>query len=227
MRLVFFGDSFTFGQGYPDVKKEANGSYTYPSKLGWVTQVSRALYLESVNASSTGASNQQIFYDIRRFQFKPGDYAIIQWSFADRDLIYNDTGFVTQIGIWDNTKVVNHYYRAHNDYDMAVRAAFAIEHAILWLQHFDIPYIMFSNEPYEDDTDLLVLDNEKKYCVDQHPDKHPGEETNRIWAKKVVEYIKSHPRGTRLSIPRVASQTCYIRSVTSCTSQPHNPASDP
>ncbi len=203
MRLIFFGDSFTFGQGFPDCKPKSWEDVKEPSQLGWVPQVARALNCMYVNMGYPGASNQEIFYKIRTFNLQPDDMIIVQWSYPDRDAII-DGDEITRIGYWKKDQISYRYYRTHSDYDVVRRSSMIIEHAALWLQYHDIPHIMFANNPYDNEVQALFTDCEMSHCVDSLPCGHPGYETNRAWAEKVVEYIKGHPRGTRRSIPRVA-----------------------
>ena len=62
-----------------------------------------------------------------------------------------------------------------------------VEHASLWLKQ---PFLFFSDSPYDCPWDKLVIDNMMRYHRDSLEDGHPGVETNRVWAARVVEYIK-------------------------------------
>ena len=201
MRLIFFGDSFTFGQGYPDCQMESE--FPKHSRSNWPTIVAEELGVEYVNTSYFGSSNQEIFYKIRTFQIQPDDFFVIQWSYPDRDAIISK-GTVQRIGYWKDDKINLQYFKAHTEQDTYRRGCMTIEHAALWLTYHKHDYIMLADNAYDSDVNLLILDNEMAHCVDQWPCKHPGHETNKIWAGRVLTHIKGYLGGTRVSIPKVA-----------------------
>lgn len=201
MRLVFFGDSFTFGQGYPDCKVEPD--IPSHSLSNWPTMVVKEFGVEYVNASYPGSSNQEIFYRIRTHKIEPDDFLVIQWSYPDRDAIISK-GDIHRIGYWKNDKINYRYFRTHTEHDTYRRGCMTIEHAALWLTYHKHNHIMLADNAYESDVNQLILDNEMAHCVDQWPCKHPGHETNKIWAGRVITHIKSYLEGTPKSIPKVA-----------------------
>ena len=186
MRLVFFGDSFTFGQGFPDCIARTWEEVDQPSKLNWPAQVAEALQTVYINKSGPGMSNQEIFKTMREFDFEQGDLIIAQWSYLDRDMICHRNS-IERIAPWGDEKLWVRYCKVHSDYDTARRAAMTIEHAALWLKH---PFLFFSDSLYDKPWDSLVLDYMMRCHRDSLEDGHPGIETNRAWAALVIDKIK-------------------------------------
>ena len=137
-RLVFFGDSWTYGHGLSD----CNGVITpAPSLLGWAPTVSRILNYNYVNLASPGNSNQGIFFDIRRAQLTNEDLIIVQWSYTFRDMLINNDGTVRHIRPKDIDSVA--YYDIHSDADILRRNVLTIEHTALWLNNQGLKWIFF------------------------------------------------------------------------------------
>lgn len=187
MRLIFFGDSFTYGQGYPDCRPKAWDELDAPSNLNWVVQVSTILGYEYVNKSLPAISNQEILKTLREYDRRSDDFVVIQWSYADRDMLLS-TNNIERITPWFTGKVYEKYYKLHSDYDMNYRSDLVIEHADLMLR--DTPHLMLANNRYGRLIDKTIVSFEMDYCVDRWPDGHPGEETNRRWAALVADMIK-------------------------------------
>lgn len=187
MRLVFFGDSFTYGQGYPDCKPKVYADVVGHSQFNWCSQTAEALSAVYVNKSYPASSNQQILHALRQFDRQPDDYIVIQWSYADRDMILEHNG-LTQITPWFKGKVFERYYKLHNDYDMNYRSDLAIEHASLLLK--GTSHLMLANNKYKRTIDNLFAGFEMDHCIDTWDDGHPGPNTNSIWAALVADLIK-------------------------------------
>ena len=187
MRLVFFGDSFSYGQGYPDCKLNSYDDVKAPSQFGWCPQVADILSCEYLNNSYPASSNQQILHDLRKYSRQPDDFIVIQWSYADRDMILNPKG-ITQIIPNFTGKLFERYYQVHSDHDMNYRSDLAIEHAALLLR--DHKHLMLSNNRFYRPVDSLITGFEMDHCMDAWEDGHPGPMTNIEWAALVANMIK-------------------------------------
>lgn len=187
MRLVFFGDSFTYGQGYPDCRPKRYDEVLGPSQYGWAAQAASLLGCMYTNLSYPASSNQQILYDLKQFDIKRDDFIVIQWSYADRDMILNTKG-ITQIIPNFTGKLFERYYQVHSDYDMNYRSDLAIEHAALLLR--DHKHLMLSNNRFYRPVDSLITGFEMDHCIDAWEDGHPGPMTNIEWAALVANMIK-------------------------------------
>lgn len=211
MRLLFFGDSSVYGQGFADC--------TYPdlplgeckhSISNWPSMVAAAFDCEYLNLSTPGASNQEIFYAIRMFDIQPNDFIVAQWTYLDRDIIMENKIEFTRINPWLTDKSSERYYRLHNEWDSTRRGSMTIEHAALWLSYHNHDHIMVSNNAFENDINKIILDNEAKHAIDYFGDDdsgvglgHPGLETNKAWATVVEKHIRDYLGGTRVSISKV------------------------
>lgn len=86
-RLIFFGDSFTYGHGLPDCTSSTDRSAPgpRPSLMGYPNMVGRVFGKEVFNYAQPGASNKQISELIAINKLLPGDKVIVQWSYTERD----------------------------------------------------------------------------------------------------------------------------------------------
>jgi len=187
MRLVFFGDSFTFGWGAPDYQADWDKMEFVPSPTAWPAQIAELLNCDYINLSCPGGSNQEILYCLRKFNRQADDFIVIQWSYDDRDFLVNAKGY-DKVHPLINSKLNDRYYKVHSDHDMRYRSDLTIEYADLMLR--GTPHLMLANNWYKRPIDRLIEDIEMDHCVDHWPDKHPGPETNRIWAALVAKMIK-------------------------------------
>ena len=186
MRLVYFGDSFTFGQGYPDCQHTCWEDIGDHSHENWAAQTAELLNVTYVNKAYPGLSNQEMFYMMRAFDFEPDDFIVVQWSYDDRDMLLNRTG-IERVSPWMGNKISERYLKVHSDVDMAYRSDLVIEHCALWLKQ---PYLMLSNNKFNRAIDGLIRDHMMRHCIDRWADNHPGPETNKAWAALVAEWIK-------------------------------------
>lgn len=120
-RLVVFGCSISYGHGLEDCIVEGMDPGPNPSKLGWVQMLGDILGKEVVNLSLAGASNMFILNSILNFEFHPTDTVVIQWTFPERDLLFDKPDSTIMIGPWLQTDLSKEYYLVHSRYDMAMR----------------------------------------------------------------------------------------------------------
>ena len=84
--LYAFGDSYTFGQGLPDIGDRMFGPPEDTSKMAWPSHLAKLLDTEVENHSHGGASILHItklFLDVHH-KIKPGDIVVVAWTYFDR-----------------------------------------------------------------------------------------------------------------------------------------------
>lgn len=189
MRILFFGDSQTYGDGLPDLSSTNNT--TNPSNLAWPTVASRSMGAECVNLSTRGSSNLQMHWSMRTYDgYRDTDVVVCQWSFDNRDVILKDP--LMQIGPWMRNDDAVHYYMVHDDLDMSRRTMLIVEHTALWLTNHGFRWVFFANRPFTvpSHVDGIITDYSMKYFVDLAADgMHPGMETHMLWGKVTGEHI--------------------------------------
>ena len=197
MRILFFGDSVTYGHGLPDcITRRDNWEEDWrnlkPSQLGWASIVSNNLRVECVNLAFPGASNMEIHWRIRGYQdYNLDDIIVVQWSYPNRDAILGER--LTQIGPWTENNQRDHYFMAHDLIDMTRRSMLIIEHTALWLSHHGFKWIFLANDrlSIQSHIDDLILGYSNDYFVDYAEDMlHPGIEANKRWAVVVEEHLR-------------------------------------
>jgi len=84
MKILCFGDSFTYGVGLPDyVEHGPNSLYAYPQLLA------EQFGCCSLNLASPGASNKEIWNIILQTKLSPADIVVIMWSHPSRTCVIN------------------------------------------------------------------------------------------------------------------------------------------
>lgn len=89
--LYAFGDSYTFGQGLPDIGEHFCGGPDVASKQTWPTHLAKLLGTDVENHSHGGASMLHItklFLDVYH-KIQPGDIVVVAWTYFDRWSIIN------------------------------------------------------------------------------------------------------------------------------------------
>lgn len=79
MRVIGFGDSFTWGSELSD---DVDGSK--PSEFSWSALVAKRLGAEYVCRAIPGGSNSSITRRISSFDFQPDDIALVMWTWPSR-----------------------------------------------------------------------------------------------------------------------------------------------
>lgn len=171
----------------------------YPSQLGYAHLLGDRLNAtEVINCAKPGASNQYILNSILNFEFKPDDVVIIQWSFPDRDILYNEDGSHTTIACWWDNETIKNYYMVHSTYDMSFRSLLCSHHAHYYLKglvsnvihlivtnHYFNFIQIFSELPKWYDVPLYELDL-KNLKIDLAGDNaHPGPKSQQLIANYI------------------------------------------
>ena len=84
--LYAFGDSFTFGQGMPDIGNLMGGTPKQTSKHVWPAHLAKLLNTEVENNSRGGASMlyiTKLFLD-NYHKIEPGDIVCVMWTYLER-----------------------------------------------------------------------------------------------------------------------------------------------
>ena len=214
MRILCFGDSFTYGVGMPDSVDQGPPSlYAYPQLLAEKFKTS------ALNYASPGASNKEIWNIILQSKFSPADAVVIMWSHPSRTCVLNTpqedpyttekwripdvytgkfwTEHQTAIGTWKETKQSEAYYKhIHTEIDSEVSTQLYMSHIDLYLRSIGISIIVHSMIPWQSIkrthwNDIQVL---KFSPEDVTEDGHAGIESHKSFAKTVArQIIKQNP----------------------------------
>jgi hypothetical protein len=205
-RLVAFGCSMTYGQGFPDCTNS-------PSKHAWPSLLSDKLNCQSQNQGVPGSSNKNTLLEILDFKFQPDDIVVILWTFFHRALLLNEF----PINILPNTQANriskeclkegpdswDSYYRIHSDKDMMIDTLLHINHTNLYLKdigittynfYFDslIKYSLINKQKYIKNVDLHYVDLEV-YQTDLAEDNlHPGYQSQQNITDFMYNTIKGN-----------------------------------
>lgn len=212
MRILCFGDSFTYGVGMPDhVEHGPNSLYAYPQLLAHNFKTS------ALNYAAPGASNKEIWNIILQTKFSPADAVVIMWSHPSRTCVINTpqedpyttekwkiadnmtgkfwTEHQTALGTWHETEQAEAYYKhIHNDIDAEISTQLYMSHIDLYLRSIGISIIVHAMIPHVGIkrthwNNLKVL---KFFPSDTTPDGHAGIASHVNFAKIVSRQITKH-----------------------------------
>lgn len=199
-RLVAFGCSITYGHGLEDCLDDEGHPGKFPSEFAWPAVLGKTMNLPVDNRGVAGASNLQILYNVLNYKFLPGDVALLMWSYADRDMIFESQTKVVQLGVWLKTALAKNWMLAHSSLDTGIRSWLYINHANLLLKSLNIPfYNFFTNHKqmvqYKPDyIDAVAHDVQVEYLRHQFPrakdKRHPGPRAHQAIADQIYEVIK-------------------------------------
>jgi len=210
-KIIFFGDSFTYGDGLPDCMgggERGLGEGPKPSKLGWANLLCEMRGASGRNLSKSGSSNIEILWNMLHTEIEPDEIIIVQWSFWNRDCLLDDPVTTILPNHVDRPPVIP-YYKLHSNSDMINRNWLNINHGLLWLKQKPNHFFMFSNERAytgtrfraycESDKNKIKLTDEMSshYFNDLHwldmadDDDHAGPKTNARWAETVNKILDS------------------------------------
>jgi hypothetical protein len=210
-KLIFFGDSFTYGEGLSDCSLPGAKQILPPSKLGWANLLCEIRNASGRNLSKPGASNLQILWTMLHTKIEPDEIIIVQWSFWNRDCLLHDNK-IALVGPWDESS--RPYYELHSNSDMINRNWLNINHGHLWLKQQPNHFFMFANEKYHAnlfkyfDNNLSEANKYRMRLTDQictnyfndfdppwldmaEDNEHPGPKTNLRWANVVNQLLDS------------------------------------
>jgi hypothetical protein len=186
-RLIVFGCSYTYGHGLQDcIASNGSAPGLYPSKFAWPQLVANVANLECINQSDPGSSNQQILWQIERFDFEVNDTVIIHWSFCNRAMyrtIKNDiVKILPQYGKSKGLVLAKKYYALENQLNMYDKTRIFLNYANYRLKNIGI------NNFDTDDINLVHY-----YKKNLFPDadtaldnSHPGPKTHQRFAEYIL-----------------------------------------
>jgi len=210
-RLIVFGCSYTYGHGLQDcIASNGSGPGLYPSKFAWPQLVANVANLECINQSDPGSSNQQILWQIERFNFEVNDTVIIHWSFCNRAMyrtIKND--IVKIMPHYSKSKglvLAKKYYALENELNMYDKTRIFLNYANYKLKNIGIKKIINFSPILEPNMEQIITNLNLQYdfktddinLVHYHkknlfPDadtaldnSHPGPKTHQRFAEYIL-----------------------------------------
>jgi hypothetical protein len=206
-RIIAAGCSYTFGHGLEDCFTPPTNPGPFPSKFAWPQLVSSAVDKECINLATPGGSNKEIAYNLNKFNFKPDDICLIQWTFVHRNTLYFNESKFEKIGSWTST--MSPMSRALVNlplYDISVNFTFFYNAINYKLMSKGVKVINFkpfasSENNSEDDelfNDLINVDfdyDQSNMGLWKQEDKaldnaHPGPKTHKLFADYVINKYK-------------------------------------
>jgi hypothetical protein len=141
MRFVAFGCSHTWGDGI----LPGDSWYTPPSTASWVQVLSNKFNIPVLNLAKSGGSNLLILREIRNHNWQAGDIALIQWTYFERDTIFDSETMFRHVSSYHiNNKdraYTKQYYTLFPDYHIEYMNLQHVEHAYLYLVAHNIPKV--------------------------------------------------------------------------------------
>ena len=202
-RLIAFGCSLTYGQGLQDCvdKHNVNIAGPIPSQLGWASMVANKLKLDIVNKGNPAASNLEILNELLQFNLKKDDVVVMMWTYSFRDMYFYKKLFgrysFRQLKQWINPVGQMLWSPSGNEVDFAIKTWIYMHHADLYLSNKGIKYIHFPVCPSD------IVDHKPAYInisnlyfdgftmIDKELDNHPGIESNKITANKILGILNN------------------------------------
>jgi hypothetical protein len=185
-RLVIFGCSFTYGSGLPDcVNWEAA-----PSKHSWTQLVADKLGYTLDNQGCPGGSNLEILYKILNYKFITTDQVIIMWSLPMRDVKFKRLiGPFRQVGTWMTDSFAKKWMMSASEYDYEQRSWLYMHHAQVYLDSINVKHLHAPSFPINNKPRFITINNLLNGAIvkcDTVPDGHPGVESNKRTAERIL-----------------------------------------
>lgn len=193
-RLVTFGCSHTVGEYLPGWRHE------YPvlefSNQAWPFVLAYDMSVPVINNASGGESNHEMLLKILNFDYEPGDFVAVCWSYSGRNVLFDPAAPNSMHRTMDLLQRGQAwFYSVHTIHDLEIRNRQYIQHAELFLQSRNIPYQMSKIEVWAERNT-----NWRDYSHDDLPlfeitdrgsdNLHPGVDSHRQFATKLYNLIK-------------------------------------
>ena len=216
MKIISFGDSFTFGSGLDGSKNQVNVSeYAYPQQLA------NMLDAECNNYALPGGSNKEIMFKILGSEISKDDIVTIMWTHHHRNVILRKDlsklgdALGDKLGAWlinnpsinanehkdlsETKRIANAYYKyVHDDYDSLKTSWLYIDYANRFLQdkakqviHCIIPEVYEFNTNPPNWTSVINFHRFHQYWEEnpRTPCNHAGPEAHKKFAKHLARLI--------------------------------------
>lgn len=201
-RLITHGCSLAYGHGLVDCfKEENNEAGPVASELSFANGVARKLNRDCINTSRPGASNKEIWTKAINFDYNPKDIVIIQWTYPDRHIVYNDNGTETELAPWNDSNASKTYYaQFHSNIDTLNDFYLRLNQLNDFYNNIDIKHInLIPNNKYYADTpkwnkaviEPLYIEDICRELNDYALDNvHPGEKTHFAFTRQLYKILK-------------------------------------
>ena len=138
MRLIAFGDSFTYGHGLKDCYEAGGAPGPIASRFSYPQILANLEKRKCINYSYPGQSNKQMAKKAVDFEYEKDDWVIFMWTFFDRHCVFeNRKDSPKEISAWhaddellkqedidvtdEQVRVAKSYYSDfYTDYDCAM-----------------------------------------------------------------------------------------------------------
>lgn len=181
MRLVTFGDSFTYGQGLDGTPT----AHPMSHDQAWPCHMAESMGAQLDNQSVPGASNKLIWYMAMNYEYQPDDIVVVAWScntrwltvgevrhsmYADprTELELHDNNQFRQYGSWmeDQPDIMSFYLNNWHSVDMHVEFCSKMDQLNRYLQNKLGPRVFFCSIPFV--TDFIPLTKYPKPIREQY-----------------------------------------------------------
>lgn len=165
MRFVAFGCSHTWGDGI----LPGDSWNTPASSATWVKVLSKKFNIPVLNLAWSGGSNLLILHAIRNHVWQAGDIALIQWTYFERDTIFDNKTEFSHISSYHiNNKdraYIKQYYTLFPNYHIEYTSLQHIEHAYLYLTAHNIPKVARFSDNNTNNNTTVTLDGFEKVMI--------------------------------------------------------------
>lgn len=198
-RFVVFGCSYAEGQFLSGWKSSYENHSTVYSPHSYASLLGNHFNVPVANMARGGNSNHEILLDILKYDFRPGDYALVSWSFPQRSIVFTsqiDRQLYRTRDLLDSW-LGDNFYKAHDQYDLEIRTLEHISHAKLYFKFKNINNNMNWIYPIENvknfnvpilDTSKFLLFRVIDFALDNS---HPGIQSHKEFFNQLKQLIEN------------------------------------
>jgi hypothetical protein len=215
MRILSFGDSYTYGTGMEDCNSNRNPA---PSLFAYPQLLANSFKCSTLNLGSPGSSNKQIWNTILQSKINKGDIVTIMWSSAQRTCIINTpqedpsttdkwriaehvsgrfyTEHTTAVASWLDNDISKAYFEhVYDPIDADIIMNLFISHADFYLKSIGVIQVIHAVIP---DTIMIkpFWNNNIKLLTwkptDRTPDGHAGIQSHKAFTKILARQITNN-----------------------------------
>ena len=222
MRIVAFGCSHTYGHSLPDCVVDKYLPGPHPSHFAFPSLIAKELDVLCINKSIPASSNLQILLNILQFNFLPDDLVLVMWTFPNRGTLLTNEKQPIRITPWlipddKGMLLINYcakkdkmstdtiidmaksFYKTHSDYHLRLMSWLYMDMASMFLDKLKIKKFFTTFDDSWDISENPISDCRSikdpfEYSIIDYgnDDSHPGLETHKIWANKILEVLKNN-----------------------------------